>query len=98
MSHGNLWKNLGRMFGWAASPLLASFGLASTGMEKAKPPESPDYPTEEEVAKDTAKETSAAAQAQAEALRRRRGFASTVLTGPLGLGTDSATRRATLGA
>ena len=58
----------------------------------------PKPPGTEQSAAEDARAASVAAQAQAIAMQRRRGAASTVLTGPLGLLGGGETRRATLGA
>jgi len=56
-------------------------------------PKGPDAPKQT----DYAKEQEAAATAQAEALLRRRGMASTIMTSPMGAG-GATTGKATLGA
>ncbi len=76
-------------------PLIAAgIGAAATGVAIAEMPKAPTTPN---TATDEANAANAAAQAQATALAKRRGMASTVLTNPLGAGTAT-TQKATLGA
>lgn len=77
------------------SLIAAGIGAATAGVELANQPSAPKVPTQ--TATDQAAATNAAAQAQATALMKRRGMASTVLTSPMGAGTAQ-TQRATLGA
>lgn len=80
-------------------PLIAAgVGAAVTGVELSNMPKAPTAPTQ--VASETmqAREQQAAALAQAQALKARRGMASTILTSPLGTTTGpSQTKQATLG-
>ena len=79
-------------------PLIAAgIGAAATGIAIAEMPQAPTAPTATQTATSEADAANAAAQAQATALQKRRGMASTVLTSPLGAGTAQ-TQKATLGA
>jgi hypothetical protein len=60
-------------------------------------PQAPQAPTQAQTATQQAQASQAAAMAQANALTKRRGMASTILTSPTGAGPAS-TQRATLGA
>ena len=72
----------------------AMVASAGTGIYSAlNAPKIPGMPTQT----DYAKQQEAAAQSQAEALLKRRGMASTILTSPLGAG-GATTKGATLGA
>ena len=73
-------------------PLIAAgVGAAVTGVEIANMPKAPT--SNSTAAANTATD---AAQAQADALSKRRGMASTILTSPTGAGSAS-TEKATLG-
>jgi hypothetical protein len=61
-------------------------------------PSAPKAPTTTDTAQQQAQASQAAALAQANALTKRRGMASTVLTGPMGATTAPTTQKATLGA
>lgn len=75
-------------------PLIAAgIGAAATGVAIAEMPKSP---SSSENAQKDAQSQAAAAQAQANALEKRRGMASTVLTSPMGAG-PAVTGKATLG-
>ena len=79
-------------------PLIAAgIGAAVTGVELSRQPSAPKAPTQ--VASETmqAREQQAAAVAQAEALKSRRGIASTILTSPMGTTGPTQTQQATLG-
>ena len=68
---------------------------AGTGIYSAlNAPKIPGMPSQT----DYAKQQEAAAQSQAEALLKRRGMASTILTSPLGASGSPGTKGATLGA
>jgi hypothetical protein len=81
--------------------LLVSAGVglattaASVGYEASQ--KGPSAPTQQQDEIDQAKAATAAAQAQAAALTKRRGMASTVLTSPLGTSGAASTQKATLG-
>ena len=73
----------------------AMVASAGTGIYSAlNAPKIPGMPTQT----DYAKQQEAAAQSQAEALLKRRGMASTILTSPLGTSGSPGTKGATLGA
>lgn len=80
-------------------PLIAAgVGAAVTGVELANQPKSPTAPTPIASETQQAQATQAAAVAQANALRQRRGLASTELTSPMGVQSGPAqTQSATLG-
>lgn len=79
-------------------PLIAAgVGAAVTGVELADKPSAPKAPTQVESETSQAREQQAAAQAQASALKERRGIASTILTSPMGAGGPAQTQSATLG-
>lgn len=72
----------------------------STGVgiyEAANQPQAPTAPSQAQTAANEAQASQAAALAQANALTKRRGMASTILTSPLGAGSAQ-TQKATLGA
>ena len=73
-----------------------ALGEAAWSAAAPKPPKIPS-PTTPSAGTQEA-EIEAAAHSQALALQRRRGLASTILTGPLGVGGTAQTQRATLGA
>ena len=79
-------------------PLIAAgVGAAVTGVELANQPKAPVAPTQQATQTDQAKAQDAAALAQAQALQRRRGQASTILTSPIGTTGSATTQVATLG-
>jgi hypothetical protein len=85
----------------AAIPILLGISAAGAGVEAISAltsPSSPKAPTAEQTQTEQAKAAQAAAQAQATALSRRRGMASTILTSPLGIQGSTSTQSATLGA
>jgi hypothetical protein len=87
---------IGGMLADAAPTAMAASSVASAGMGAygmMNSPKAPGAPTQT----DYAKEQEAAATAQAEALLKRRGMSSTILTSPLGAG-GAQTGKATLGA
>ena len=74
---------------------VSSVASAGTGIYSAlNAPKIPGMPSQT----DYAKQQEAAAQSQAEALLKRRGMASTILTSPLGASGSPGTKGATLGA
>lgn len=78
-------------------PLIAAgIGAAATGVAITEQPGAPSAPSATTTAKDEAAAANAAAMAQASALEKRRGLASTILTSPLGAAGGS-TQKATLG-
>ena len=79
-------------------PLIAAgVGAAVTGVELANQPSAPKAPTPIASETQQAREAQAASLAQAQALKERRGMASTVLTSPLGTSAPAQTQSATLG-
>lgn len=79
---------------------LAVSTAASIGTgiyEAVSKPTAPTAPTQAQNAQQQAQASQAAALAQADALTKRRGMASTILTSPLGT-TPGNTQKATLGA
>lgn len=79
-------------------PLIAAgIGAAATGIAIADQPKAPTAPTPTTSATNEADSAAAASQAQAEALQKRRGLASTVLTSPLGAQGAASVQKATLG-
>ena len=80
-------------------PLIAAgIGAAATGIAIAEQPSAPQAPSATTNATQQAQSAAAAAETQAEALSKRRGMASTVLTSPLGSSGAASTGKATLGA
>ena len=77
----------------AAGVGAATTGV-TTGLELSQ--SSPTAPSAQTTQQQQAEAASAAAQAQAEALTKRRGMASTILTSPLGA-SEANTQKATLG-
>lgn len=83
-----------------ATIIAASIGAASTAaslgyeMSQGGPPSAPSSQTTQQQ---QAEASSAAAQAQAEALQKRRGLASTILTSPMGTSGTANVGKATLG-
>lgn len=79
-------------------PLIAAgIGAATTGIALAKAPgPPPPAPTLPQVAEKSGDAALTAANAQALALTRRRGMASTILTSPMGTSSGS-TQTSTLG-
>lgn len=65
--------------------------------EATNQPSAPKMPPPQDNAKAQAQASQASALAQAQALTKRRGMASTILTGPMGASTPT-TQKATLGA
>lgn len=80
-------------------PLIAAgIGAAATGVAIAEQPGAPKTPTAATNNQQQAEAANAAAQAQATALTKRRGLASTQLTSPLGTSGGTANvAKATLG-
>lgn len=79
-------------------PLIAAgIGAAATGVAIAEAPSQPSAPTANTTSQQQAEASSAAAMAQAEALQKRRGLASTQLTSPLGAQGTASVAKATLG-
>jgi len=79
--------------------ITAGVGLASTGAElgyQMSQGGGPSAPSAQTTTQQQSEAASAAAQAQAEALQKRRGMASTILTSPMGTGNAN-TAKATLG-
>lgn len=74
--------------------IAAGIGAAATGVAIAEQPSAPAAPTD--TASKEAASANAAAMAQAEALTKRRGLASTILTSPTGTGSANVAK-ATLG-
>jgi len=75
--------------------ISAALGVGSTVAEMVTKPSAPKAPTD--TTQQQADAAQAAAQAQALALEKRRGMASTMLTSPLGVSSGTATQKATLG-
>jgi hypothetical protein len=75
---------------------LAATGI-TTGLELSNQPSGPTPPSASTTAQQQAEASNAAAQAQAEALQKRRGLASTILTSPLGAQGSASIQKATLG-
>jgi hypothetical protein len=75
---------------------IGAAGTAATLGYEAAQGGGPTAPTQSQLATEQATAQANAAQAQAEALTKRRGMASTILTSPLGSGTASI-GKATLG-
>lgn len=87
------------------SPILLATLIATTATtvgtgiyEAVDKPSQPAAPTQASTAAQQAQAQQAAALAQADALTKRRGMASTVLTSPTGVSGTPAVQRATLGA
>lgn len=79
-------------------PLIAAgIGAAATGVAIAEAPGAPSAPSATTTNKQQADAANAAAQAQASALQKRRGLASTQLTSPLGASGTANVAKATLG-
>ena len=72
----------------AIATVVGAIGSVVTGIMN-KPPSQPSDKS--------AQDANAAAQAQAQSLAKRRGFASTMLTSPTGISGAPTTSRATLG-
>jgi hypothetical protein len=80
---------------------LAVSAAASVGTgiyEAVSKPSAPTPPSTANTANQQAQAAQAAALAQADALTKRRGMASTILTSPTGTSGTAATQKATLGA
>ena len=79
--------------------ITAGVGLATTGAEIGLQMSqgSPTAPSAQTTAQQQSEAASAAAQAQAEALQKRRGMASTMLTSPMGTTGTANIGKATLG-
>lgn len=78
--------------------LTATAASAGVGIyEATNQPSAPKAPTQVDTSQQQAQASQAAALAQANALTKRRGLASTILTSPTGAGTAT-TQKATLGA
>lgn len=80
-----------------ASLAAAAVGAAATGVELSNEPSAPKAPTVIGAQSQQAQAQQAAALAQAQALKQRRGQASTELTSPLGTTGSPQTQTATLG-
>jgi hypothetical protein len=80
-------------------PLIAAgVGAAVTGIELTNQPGAPKAPTAINTQTQQAEAQQAAALAQAQALQRRRGLSSTILTSPTGTSSGPAqAQTATLG-
>jgi hypothetical protein len=80
-------------------PLIAAgIGAAVAGVELTNQPKAPVAPTQTQSNTQQGQAEQAAALAQAQALTKRRGMASTVLTSPMGVSSGPAqTQIATLG-
>lgn len=78
--------------------LTATAASAGVGIyEATNQPSTPKAPTQPQEAQQQAQAAQAAALANANALTKRRGLASTILTSPAGAG-NATTQKATLGA
>ena len=77
--------------------ILAGVASAVTGVEMANQPGAPKAPTQATNQSQQAQAQQAAALAQAQALQKRRGMASTTLTSPMGTTGSAQTQSATLG-
>jgi hypothetical protein len=77
--------------------IIAGISAATAGVAIAEQPSAPKAPSQSDIAKEQAQAATAAAEAQAAALKERRGMASTVLTSPFGT-SGGITQKATLGA
>ena len=77
--------------------IAAGIGAAVTGVELANMPQAPQAPTQQASQTQQAQAQQAAALAQAQALTKRRGMASTILTSPMGITSGGQTQTATLG-
>jgi hypothetical protein len=77
---------------------ISAIGTGVTAYEAANQPAPPKAPTQAETANQQAQASQAAALAQADALTKRRGMASTILTSPMGASGTASTQKATLGA
>ena len=75
--------------------ISAAAGIGTTIASLVSQPSAPKVDTN--TAEEQAKATQAAAQAQAEALTKRRGMAATQLTSPMGTTAPASTQKATLG-
>ena len=79
-------------------PLIAAgIGAATTGIALAHQPKAPKAITQTASETAQARAQQEAAIAQANALRQRRGMASTTLTSPMGVTAPTTTQSATLG-
>jgi negative regulator of sigma E activity len=78
--------------------VVAGVGTAASIYEMTQQPKAPDAPTLPAAASQVDNTAQAAAQAQATAMSKRKGAASTLLTGPQGILTQPSTARQTLGA
>jgi hypothetical protein len=77
--------------------ISAAAGVAGT-VAALDQPSAPAAPTQTTTNTQQAEATQASAQAQATALQKRRGMASTILTSPMGVSGGTQTTSATLGA
>ena len=78
--------------------IVAGVSAAVAGVELTNQPAAPKAPTQIQAQSQQAESQQAAALAQAQALQRRRGLASTILTSPTGTSSGPAqTQTATLG-
>ena len=79
-------------------PLIAAgIGAATTGIAMSRMPSAPAAPAPIATQTQQAAAEQAAALAQAQALTKRRGMASTILTSPAGVTGGGSTQTATLG-
>lgn len=77
-------------------PLIAAgIGAATSAIALSHQPKAPAAPVNNQT--DQARAQQEAAQAQAAALQKRRGLASTILTSPTGVSGATQTQHATLG-
>ena len=80
--------------------ISAGVGLAATGASigyEASQGGGPSAPTQQQDATQQANAATAAAKAQADALTKRRGMASTILSSPLGTSGTANVQKTTLG-
>jgi carbon starvation protein CstA len=78
---------------------ISTAASVGTGIyEAVAQPQAPTAPTTQQTTAQQAQASQAAALAQANALQKRRGMASTILTSPLGVSGAPQTQKATLGA
>lgn len=81
-----------------AAVIVAGVSAAVAGVELTNQPSAPKAPTQIASNTQQAEAQQASALAQAQALQRRRGLSSTILTSPLGTGSGpSQSQSATLG-
>ena len=82
----------------AISAVTAAASIGTGIYEATSMPSAPTAPTQQETSQQQAQATQAAALAQANALTKRRGMASTILTSPTGASGTPTTQKTTLGA